>query len=149
MELDLLFEVTPGNRKITEVIEYGDKLTDIMAGEAPCLNGANFDLHVIADTVGILAGTTRAVVTMTIKPNGVTLLRIHEALTLNNGECIQLEGSGISLPGEKAGWIKAKGTFSFFTASKSYDWVNTTLAVFEAWGDPAGSEFNLKVYSIQ
>ena len=149
MELDLLFEVTPGHRSVTEITEYGYKLSDIIEGKMPSPNHACFDLHVVADTTGKLAGITRAIITMTIKPNGETSLHLREALTLTSGECILLEGTGISLPGEKPGWVKAKGAFKFFTTSESYDWVNTTMAVFEAWGDPGGSEFNLKVYSIQ
>jgi len=149
MELDLLFEVKPGHREVKTITEYGDKLTDIMSGKMSSPNGARFDLHVIADTTGKLTGTTRATVTMDVKPNGETSLNLREALTLTSGECIHMEGTGISLPGEKSGWIKAKGAFKFFTTSKKYDWINTTLAVFEAWGDPGGSEFNLKVYSIE
>lgn len=149
MELDLLFEVTPGHRKVTEVIEYGDELPDVMSGNMSSQNGACFDFHVVADTTGKLTGITRAIVTMSIKPNGETSLTLKEALTLTTGECILVEGTGISLPGEKPGWVKAKGAFKFFTTSKNYDWVNTTMAVFEAWGDPGGSEFNLKVYAIE
>ena len=149
MELDLLFEVTPGHRKVTDIVEYGDKLDDIMNGKMCGQNGAQFDLHVVAETSGKLEGITRAIVTMFIKPNGETSLCLQEALTLTTGECIHLEGTGISLPGDKPGWVKAKGAFKFFTTSTDYDWVNTTMAVFEAWGNPGGSEFNLKVYSIQ
>jgi len=149
MELDLLFEVTPGNREVIEVVEYGDKLEEIMAGSLPGPKGACFDFHVEANTSGILAGKTRAIVTMSIKPDGETSLKLHETLTLTDGACILMEGIGISLPGDKPGWVKAKGAFKFFTTSKDYVWVNATMAVFEVWGDPAGSDFNLKAYSIQ
>jgi len=148
MELDLLFEVTPGHRKVTEIVEYGDNLSDIMNGKMSGSNGACFDLHVVADTTGKLTGKTRAIVTMFIKPNGETSLNLREALTLTTGECIHLEGTGISLPGEKPGWVKAKGSFKFFTTSKSYDWVNTTMAVFEAWGDPGLMNIALTAVSI-
>lgn len=149
MDLDLLFEVTPGNRKVTEIIEYGDKLSDVMEGNMSGPNGACFDLHVVADIGGKLEGKTRAIVSMSMISDGTTSLNLHEALTLTDGECILLDGTGVSLPGDKPGWIKAKGTFKFFTSSKKYAWLNTTIAVFEAWGDPGGSEFNLKAYSIQ
>lgn len=149
MELDLLFKVTPGNRKVQEVIEYGDHLVDIMGGELPGPNGACFDFHVVANIEGVLSGTTRAVVTMSIKPDGATSLKLHETLTLHDGGSILMEGMGISLPGEKPGWVKAKGAFKFYTTSRAYTWVNATMAVFEVWGDPAGDDFNLRAYSIQ
>lgn len=149
MELDLLFEVTPGHRKVTDVVEYGNKLSDIMSGNLPGPNSACFDIHVLADITGKLTGTTKAIITMSINPDGTTTIKLHESLSLTDGEVILMEGFGVSLPGESQGMVEVKGAFKFYTTSKEYAWVNSTIAAFEAWGDPTGSNFNLKAFSVQ
>lgn len=148
MELDLLFEVTPGHRKVNKVIAYGENLDSIMSGHMPGPEGACFDLHVTASTSGQLAGNIEAIVSMAIKPNGNTSIKLHETLTLNDGECVKLDGTGISLPGDQPGTVKVRGVFKFYTTSENYTWLNSTMAAFEAWGDPSGSDFNLKAYAL-
>jgi len=148
MKLDLLFEITPGNRKVTDVIDYGYTLSDLMAGNLPAAHEARVDIHVVADTAGILSGSVQAVVYMSIKSDGRISVTLHESLTLTDGNSILMSGNGITLPADKPGLVKVKGVFTFHTSSKKYAWLNSTMAVFEAAGDPSGSNFNLKAYSI-
>ena len=95
MKLDLLFEITPGNRKVTDVIDYGYKLSDLMAGNLPAAHEARIDIHVVDDTAGILSVSIQAVVYMSIKSDGSIAVTLHESLTLTDGNSVLLNGNGL------------------------------------------------------
>jgi hypothetical protein len=65
---ELLYEERP---RITEVVEYGTKYSDLMAGNPPGPEGARFDFHFVVDEFkGKLAGKGKGIVSLTIRPDG-------------------------------------------------------------------------------
>jgi len=141
---ELLYE---GNPQLVELVEYGTKFSDLMAGKPPGPEGARFDFHLVGNVKGKLTGRVKALVTMTVRPDGLSVMEMHESLTTEDGENILLEGSAVSLPGDEPGSIRVKGAFTYHTSSKKYAWANSTIGVLEAGGNLPKGDFTAKVYS--
>lgn len=141
---ELLYEERP---KVTEVVEYGTKFSEIMAGKQPGPEGARFDFHFVVDEFkGRLAGKGKGIVSLTIKPNGIGMADIHETFTTKEGENILIKGSGISTY-DSTGQMKGKFTYNFSTSSKEYAWLNSTIGVGEGGGSPQKGDVVVRVYS--
>lgn len=144
--LELLYEEKPTT---TEIVEYGTKLSELMAGKPPGPEGAHFDLHfVVNDLKGKLIGKGKGFISMTVRPDGISVVEIHETLTTEDGENILIKGSGYSLPGDEPGKVRFKGTYKFHTSSKKYAWLNSTIGVGEGGGNPLKGDVVVSVYSF-
>jgi hypothetical protein len=142
---DLLYEERP---RVTEVVEYGSRFSDLMEGNPPGPEGARFDFHFVVDEFkGRLVGKGKGIVSLTIRPDGIGIAEIHETFTTKDGENILIKGSGISMPGSEAGQMKGKFTYNFSTSSKKYAWLNSTIGVGEGGGNPLKGDVVVKVYS--
>ena len=145
---ELLYEEK--NPRITELVEYGAKFSDIMTGKPVGPGGARIDLHFVVDDMGSkgkLSGTGKGTISMNIHPDGITTVEIHETLTTKDGENILVKGSGFSLPGDQPGTLRFKGAYNFHTSSEKYAWLNSTLGVGEGAGNPLKGDVSVRVYS--
>lgn len=142
---ELLYEEKPTT---TEVVEYGTKFSELMAGKPPGPEGARFDFHFVVDDMkGKLTGKAKGILSMTVRADGISLVEIHETFTTNDGENILIKGFGFSLPGSEPGAQIFKGAYNFSTSSKKYAWLNSTIGVGEGGGNPLKGDVSVKVYS--
>lgn len=142
---EMLYEERPA---VTELVEYGMKFSDLMAGKPPGPEGAYFDLGFAVDgLVGKLAGKGKGRTTIVARADGVTKVEIHETLTTQNGENVLVKCSGFMSPGTEPGAVRFKGTYNFFTSSAKYGWLNSTIGVGEGGGNPLKGDVVVQVYT--
>lgn len=143
-KLQLLYEERPTT---TEMVEYGTRFADVIAGTPPGPEGARFDLHFVAhDMKSRISGNSKGVTSLTARADGISLVEIYETFVTEDEENILIKGSGFAFPGVEPGALTFKGTYRFHTSSPKYAWLNSTIGVGEGGGNPVKGDVAIRVY---
>ena len=127
----LLYEVT-ANWKVAEI------------GQTPL--GSRNDFYLDGKTSGEISGKYMGVDYGLVGNDGVVAVHVHETIRTDDGEIISSFRQGYAVPNPQ-GMYDIKGFVTFAAGSKKYAWLNNTVGVVEAEGNPKGEpNFKAKVY---
>lgn len=117
-DLALLFEeqVT-----LSDFVEYGFSMQDLVNGERIPEEGAHFDIYFEGDLIGEkINGKISGVDYLEVRADGRFFLDLHARILTDDGAQIQITETGINDNG------KLKLSMEFHTNDKRYSWLNRT-----------------------
>lgn len=115
-DLELLFEeqVT-----LTDFVEYGFSLQDVMEGKPIPKSGARFDIYFEGDVLGDkINGKITGVDYLEIRADRRFFLNLYATILTNDGASIQVKETGINDQGT------LKLNMEFHTNDERYEWMN-------------------------
>ncbi len=126
---ELLYEIS---LEITGMTEYGISFEALIAGKvAPPPEGARFDVAFAGAASGPkLKGTVTGVDYLRVRADGRFDLHVHETITTNDGQRLDVQGDGVARLRTGSGTADLRLNLTLFTSSKDYTWVNAL----QVWG---------------
>jgi hypothetical protein len=141
---ELVYEYT---LRITEVVEYGASMADILAGvAAPPPGGLRVDIAFVGEARGRLAGTIRGVDYLNVRADGRMELDIKAEVTTPEGDKIALAAGGVGLPQPGSTASILRENVKLTTASERYAWVNNLQFWAVGVGDVGTGEVHVRGY---
>lgn len=133
--------------QITSNQDFGITMEAILGGEPIPPAGARFDVAVVGECTGKLAGTVNAVDYVLMRADGLVQLQIHGSLETADGARISVYALGTSVPNESTGLGDIRQRIELHTASPAYAWVNTTAVWANGTINVATGQLLLKGYA--
>jgi len=122
--------------KVGKVIEIGQTL-----------EGARFDIPVSWRIEGPnIRGKMETVDYYTARADGVGVVDARGIITTDDGEIIAEKHSGYAIKTEQENIYSVAGTATYLTASKKYEKLNRTIAVFDGTYNGKTGELDIKSY---
>lgn len=117
-DLSLLFEEQV---VLTDFVEYGFSMQDLVNGERIPEEGARFDIYFEGDLIGEkINGKISGVDYLEVRTDGRFFLDLHAKILTDDGAQIQVTETGINDNGA------LKLNMEFHTNDKRYTWLNRT-----------------------
>jgi len=139
-DLELLFEE---HVVLTDFVEYGFGLQDVMEGKPIPKSGARFDIYFEGDVIGDkISGKITGVDYLEIRPDRRFFLNLHATIITNDGASIQVEETGINNQGA------LKLNMQFHTNDERYEWMNHAQVIGLGTVDFNTGKANVKGYLI-
>lgn len=139
-DLELLFEE---HVTLTDFVEYGFSMQDVIEGKPIPKRGARFDIYFEGDVIGDkINGKITGVDYLEVRADGRFFLNLHATIITDDGASIQVEETGIN----NLGTLKLN--MEFHTNDERYDWVNHVQVAGLGAVDFNTGKVNVKGYLI-
>lgn len=123
-EAQTLEEVSTADLSLTNVVDYGTSLNDLMEGKVtPPPQGARIDVSFEGRMEGILSGFMKGIDYGNVRADGRFELNIHAEILTDDGVRIAYEAKGASITQED-GSVKVRESAKLTTSDPKYAWVN-------------------------
>ncbi len=139
-DLELLFEE---HVTLTDFVEYGFSMQDVVESGAVPKRGARFDIYFEGDVIGDkINGKITGVDYLEVRADGRFFLDLHATIITNDGASIQVTETGINDQGT------LKLNMEFHTNDERYSWVNHAQVAGLGTVDFNTGKANVKGYLI-
>lgn len=139
--LELLFEERV---RLTEVVEYGFPMNDLLEGKTPIPpEGARFDIYFEGSLQGDrIRGTIEGVDFLEVRADGRYFLNLQARIRTEDGANIQLRETGVN----NQGTLRLQ--MEFHTGDRRYSWLNSRQVLGIGTVDLSAAEANVQGYLI-